>query len=203
MAKSLHEVMIEKSEEGLMNYLDDFNKYTAEAIIAAVEELKKRGKNFSDSELDDIEIKIKARKEAELDEEGLFISNSWKKDIVTDLEAPLLYSKGAIRFLSILFSVIFGAVLLSINIKNKKGKWIVISFGIIYSAITIVIVNLLPQNTFGVLVLNLAGGLGLTTTFWDKFVGKGTKYRAKPIWIPLLISLIITIPIIFLLIYNP
>ena len=204
MTVSLPELMTAKSEEELLYYLDNYTKYTPEAIITVVAELKKRGRTFTDFEFDDIQIKIKELKEAENDDEGLFsTSNSWKKDIVTYSDAPLLYSKGAIRFFAILFGVIFGAVLLSINARNIKGKWIIVGFGIVYSTITIVILNLIPQNSFWVLILNMFGGLGLTTTFWDKFVGKGIKYRAKPIWIPLLISLVITIPLLLIIIYNP
>src|SRR5258707_6622452 len=112
---SLREVMSSKSEDGLMDYLKNFNKYTPDAITAAVDELKKRGKRFTDEELNNINLKIETRKKAESDDDELFASNTWKKDVVTDPNAPLLYSKGAIRVFSILFIVIFVAVLLSYN----------------------------------------------------------------------------------------
>jgi hypothetical protein len=191
-----------KSEEGLMDYLNNLNKYTSEAIKAAADELKKRGRTFGDKELKEIDTKVQTRANAENEEDTLFPSNSWKKNVVTDPNAPLLYSKGAIRAFSLLFSTIFGAVLLSYDILDIKKKWIVICFGIIYTALTITIMNLIPPNTFYVLLLNTAGGLGLTSTFWDKYVGKETKYRAKPIWKPLVISIIITIPLLLALIYG-
>jgi hypothetical protein len=78
----------------------------------------------------------------------------------------------------------------------------VIGFGIIYTAVSIIILNLIPPNSFYVFLLNTAGGLGLTSTFWDKYVGKETKYRAKPIWKPLIISIIITIPFLLAIIYG-
>ncbi len=194
--------MIKKSEDGLMDYLHNFNKYTPEAITEAVNELKRRGRNFTDEELNDIKIKIQTRTKVERDEEGLLTSNFWKENVVTDPNAPLLYSKGAISAFSLFFSVIFGAVLLSTNVNDTKKKWIVILFGIIYTSMTIVILNLIPRNTFWVLLLNGAGGLGLTTTFWDRYVGKDIKYRSKPIWKPLIISVIISIPFLFAIIYG-
>src|SRR5438105_573014 len=133
MARSLREVMSTKSEDGLMDYLTNFNKYTPDSITEAVDELKRRGKSFTDEELKEINQKIESRKNANTDEDELFAPTSWKKDIVTDPNAPLLYSKGAIRGFSIIFSVIFGAVLLSYNINDTKKKWIVIVFGIIYT----------------------------------------------------------------------
>ena len=194
--------MAEKSEDGLADYLHNFKRYTPDAIKAAVDELKSRGRNFSEDELREINIKIENRKSAEDEEDTLFASDAWKKSVVTDPNAPLLYSKGAIRAFSLVFSTIFGAVLLSSNIDDNKKKWIVIGFGVLYTALTIVIVNLIPSNTIYVLLLNTAGGLGLTSTFWDKFVGKDTKYRSKPIWKPLIISLVITIPFLLAIIYG-
>jgi len=191
-----------KSEEGLIDYLNNFNKYTPEAITAAVDELKRRGRSFNDEELNEINIKIQNSTNAESEEDTLFASDSWKKSVVTDTNAPLLYSKGAIRAFSLLFSTIFGAVLLSSNINVTKRKWIVIGFGIIYTIMTIIIVNLIPSNLIWVLFLNNAGGLGLATTFWDKYIGKEIKYRAKPIWKPLLITIIITTPFLLALIYD-
>ncbi len=192
-----------KSEEGLMDYVNSFQKYTPEAITAAVDELKRRGTSFSDQELKEISSKIESRKNAENEDDNPFVaSDSWKKNVVTDPNVPLLYSKGAIRAFSLLFSTIFGAVLLSSNINDSKRKWIVIGFGIIYTALTIVIVNLIPSNTFWVFMFNTAGGLGLTSSFWDKFVGKEIKYRSKPIWKALLISIIITIPFLLAFIYG-
>ncbi|MBX2967721.1 MAG: hypothetical protein KF845_16385 [Cyclobacteriaceae bacterium] len=203
MAKSLREVMNGKSDEGLMDYLDNFQKYTPEAIRTVVDELKSRGRNFNDEELKEINIKIEKRTKAESEEDTLFApNNAWKQSVVTDPNAPLFYSKGAITAFSLFFSTIFGAVLLSSNINDTKRKWIVIGFGIIYTTVSIIILNLIPPNTFYVLLLNTAGGLGLTSTFWDKYVGKETKYRAKPIWKPLIISIIITIPFLLAIIYG-
>ena len=121
---------------------------------------------------------------------------------MTDPNAPLLYTKGTIRGFALVFSTIFGAVLLSSNIHDNKKKWIVIGFGVLYTALTIVIVNLLPSNIIYVFLLNTAGGLGLTTTFWDKFMGKDTKHRSKLIWKPLIVSIVITIPFLLAIIYR-
>jgi hypothetical protein len=202
MAKSLKEVMSGKSEEGLMDYLNNFQKYTPEAIMSASDELKRRGRTFSDEELKEIDLKIENRKKSEEDEDTLFGSDSWRKRVVKDPNAPLLYSKGAIRAFSLVFSTMFGAVLLSTNIKDNKGKWNVIGFGLIYTAVTIIIMNLAPLNTYYVFMLNTVGGLGLVSTFWNKYVGQETVYRAKPIWKALIISIIITIPFLLAIIYG-
>jgi hypothetical protein len=57
MARSLREVMNGRPDEGLIDYLTTFNKCTSDAITAAVDELKRRGRNFSDEELSSRKIK--------------------------------------------------------------------------------------------------------------------------------------------------
>lgn len=202
MTKTLREVMREKPEGELMNYLNNYTDFIPEAIIAAVDELKRRGKVFTEPELNSIQIKIEERKKAEDEEEPSILEpSSPDNDLVSDPDAPLLYSKGAIGFFSFIFNALFGAVLLSYNIKPKKGKWVVLGFGIIYTIFSILIFKYIRQNWSLVYFLNLAGGMALTTTFWDKYVGKGIKYRAKAVWIPLIISLLIVIPIILFIIF--
>jgi len=130
-------------------------------------------------------------------------TNSWTKNIVTDLDATPFYSPRAVWGFSFFFTVIFGAVLLSSNLTDKKAKWIVIGFGIIYTTAVIIIINLLQQpNTGLTLGLNGVGAVILTELFWDKYVGKETKFRIKPIWKPLIISIIIMIPFLLAIIYG-
>ncbi len=83
--------MSTKSEDGLMDYLTNFSKYTADSITAAVDELKRRGKNFTDEELNDIKSKIETRKKDEGDDDELFTSNAWRKDVVTGILMPHCY----------------------------------------------------------------------------------------------------------------
>jgi hypothetical protein len=130
-------------------------------------------------------------------------TNSWTKNIVTDLDAPQFYSPRTIWGFSVFFTVIFGAVLLTSNLTDKKAKWIVIGFGILYTIVVIVIVNLLSQPNTGLTIgLNGGGALILTNIFWGKYVGKETKFRTKPIWKPLIISILITIPFLLAIIYG-
>lgn len=130
-------------------------------------------------------------------------TNSWTKNIVTDLDSPQFYSPRAIWGFSVFFTVIFGAVLLSSNLTDKKAKGLVIGLGVLYTALVIIIMNLLPQPNTGLTIgLNGGGAFILTKLFWDKYVGKETKFRTKPIWKPLIISIIITIPFLLAIIYG-
>ncbi|WP_017732109.1 hypothetical protein [Nafulsella turpanensis] len=103
---------------------------------------------------------------------------------------------------STFFTVIFGAVLLATNIGDRKAKWVVIGFGILYTALAIIVINQLPQSSAITLAINAAGAVMLTEFFWKKYVGNKTRFRRKPIWKPLIISVLITIPFILAMIYG-
>lgn len=129
-------------------------------------------------------------------------ANNWKLNIVTDPEAPQFYSQNAIWAFSIFFTVVFGAVLLASNLNDKKAKWTVLGFGIAYTAISLIVLNLIPMNTGLTIGVNIGGAIILTQLFWGKFIGKETKFRIKPIWKPLIISLLIMVPFIAAIIYS-
>ena len=202
MRTHFDELMVKKTVEELTEFIDNFDRYSPEAITAAINELKVRGKDFSDEELKSLSERIEKKKEIE-DEESLFGSaKTMRKNVVTDPNAPLLYSKVAIMVFSTIFTVIFGAILLSINIDNKIQKIKVIGFGILFTTLAILIGNLVPQSTIYVYFINGMGGYFLISDFWKRYIGRETKYRTKQIWIPLTISIIITSLLIIAMIYG-
>lgn len=126
--------------------------------------------------------------------------NSIYEPNTTDLfvREPLYYSQKAIVWFSVLFGAIFGAALLAINLKeNKSQSFVVALFGLLYWIGVILLVALLPNagSAFSIL-LNGLGGLALSKFFWPKYIGKDVQYRAKPIWIPLIIAILIVTPIV-------
>jgi hypothetical protein len=128
--------------------------------------------------------------------------NLWEKNIGETPEIPKYYSQRAILGFSLFFTVIFGAVLLAINLEDKKARWIVVLFGVLYTGLAIVVVNSLPANTLITFGINSLGGLVLVRFFWNKYLGKGVHFLPKPIWKPLIISLVIAIPFIAAIIYG-
>lgn len=202
MEPSFDEMMANKSDEDLMEYIDNVPKYTVQAIQAAINELRKRGKQFTQEDLQEINQTIKEKATLKQKEEDTLKTNSWKKNIVTDPNAPQYYSQRAIWGFSIVFTVVFGAALLASNLKDKKAKWIVWTFGVVYTGIAIAIMNQLPRNTGLTIGINAGGAILLTQIFWNRFIGKDTTFRVKPIWKPLIISILIAIPFVLAAIYS-
>jgi len=204
MERDFAKLMLSKSEKELQEYIDDRLKYTPSAVFAAIDELKNRGKFFSDGEIET--IKIDLEKKQEVDKERFTDDRTtWKRNIVTDADAPQYYSVGAIYGFSIFFSTIFGAVLMAINLRkteSKKGVAEVIIFGVAYFSLQIYILSFIPRNTGLNTVFGIAGAAVINHFFWRKYIGSETKYRKKPIWVPLIISISITAVILAAMIYT-
>lgn len=116
-----------------------------------------------------------------------------------------IYSKKAIWGFSIFFSSIFGGVLLMQNLKDinrRKEAFIVLVLSIIYTALTIFIVNIPSKpNSSLTFVCNAIGGLILSNYVFPKYFSEQDKYENKKIWKPLIISILITIPFVLAAIY--
>ena len=202
MRTHFEELMSKKTVEELTEFIDNFDRYSPEALTAAVNELKVRGRNFSDEELKSLSERIEKKREIEEDESLFRSSKSLRRNVVTDPNAPLLYSKVSILVFSTIFTVIFGAILLSINIDNKIQRLKVVGFGVLFTTLAILIGNLAPHSTIYVYFINGIGGYFLTSDFWNRYIGRETKYRTKPIWIPLTISIIISALLLIAMIYG-
>jgi len=134
--------------------------------------------------------------------QSIFI-NPWdEKNVVDDPNAPSFYSPLAIYLFSIIFSIIPGAILLSINVRSKRGKWLINLFGVaafIFDAILVLGNNSRHPINFS-LIVNGMSAVIMMSIFWNKYL-LNIEYRIRRIWIPLLICLAIWIPLLALIIY--
>ena len=129
-----------------------------------------------------------------IDHFKFFNTKDWKYNIVTDEDAPILYSRKAIYFLSCFFSVITGGILLSINLKRVNRKdviWIVLGYSITYTVISVYILSQFKSNSVLNVLVCMLGSFALFNFFWRKYIGAETKYQTRPIWIPLIICIAI------------
>lgn len=132
-------------------------------------------------------------------------NNSFDKDL-NIVEKPYIYSHKSIWGFSIFFSSIFGGVLLMQNLRDlgkKKEANIVLIVSILYTVITFVIVNI-PEKSISLLTMafNFVGGYILSEYFFKSYIPEAEIYPRKKIWKPLIISIIISLPLILALIYT-
>lgn len=116
-------------------------------------------------------------------------------------QQPELYSKTLILAFAILFSVIFAAVLLFLNLrklKKSKAAIYVLSFAIGYliaTAIVLQVSGLPPEFTF---VANVIGAAILNEFFWNKYIGRDRQFRTRS-WVkPTMVALGIVLFFFFL-----
>jgi hypothetical protein len=132
--------------------------------------------------------------------------NSVEESKFEEFDKVSLYSKKAIMGFSICFTTIFGGVLLMQNLKDigkKKEANIVLGISFIYTILSIILVNFINStNSSKTFIFNVFGGVLLSHYFFTKYIPNEESYRNKPIWKPLIISILITIPFIWALIYS-
>ncbi len=195
-----------KSDGELHQCIDDREKYLPETVEAAVAELQTRGVEFSEEELNVIAQDMEARRElAASNTDNFVLYSNGKNTQIDDPEAPSYYSKRAILVFSVLFSVFFGSVMLAVNVAKTQNKsmaiWVAVC-GLGYSVATVLIGQSLNLNSGFAMVFGWTGAYIMDFLFWNRYIGKSTLYRAKPIWIPLIIGLAISIPLIMLVMYS-
>ena len=178
--------MSKNSDRDLETILEEKNKYTKEAIQAVIWELENRNLREKTVIL-----------EEEVSEE---ITKNNEKPI-EEIPFPNLYSKKTIQGFAIFFSTIFGAFLLMQNLKEMKkpkARIEVLSFGILFTIVSVILLNYLPKTLFTKLLFNLTGYLILIHFFWDRDIGKDLKYTKKNIWNPLIYAILIIMLLVFL-----
>lgn len=177
-----------KSIDELKEIAVNFNMYRGALVAAAKQELLNQGLELSAVEKQKIEeIKNKRKQDSinstDTNEGWSWISVKWKLNIVDDLDSLQLYSRLVINFFSIFFSVLFGGILLAINLKtinNKKAILPVLIYSIVYTGLMIIGLNVIGGNTSLTALLNILGAIVLYNFFWGKYIGKDFKYRTKP-----------------------
>jgi hypothetical protein len=200
-------LMATKPDEGLQEYIDNRRKYSPPAIYAALDELKKRGRTFTDEEYSQIVADIE--KQQEISKQRVAESEAghkWDKNVVEDGNAIELYSQKAIYGFSAVFGVLFGSILMALNLKRTSSQnsiLSVISFGVTYSIIQLYVLSFIPQNTGLTLITSIGGALILNYVFWKKYIGLETTYRKRKIWIPLIIGIVLFALVITVVILAP
>jgi hypothetical protein len=195
-----------RSQDELYERVNNREKYLPETVEASVNELRYRGEIFSGEELTVIHEDMQARRDlagTPAVGSGPF-NNRDKNNFVEDPDAPRLFSRSKIYFFSVLFSVLFGSVMMAVNVSKtpnrSKAIWVVL-FGLAFTGSSALLALNFHLNSGLAILLTIAGAYLLEFLFWKRYIGESTLYRPSTIWIPLIIALIIYIPIIILIIY--
>ena len=118
-------------------------------------------------------------------------------------ERPKLYSKTLILVFAIIFSTLFAAILLMINLRKigeKSARIQVLIFTVLYMIATGVAIQALQLSPSLTIIFNVIGAAILNEYFWNKYIGD-IEYEKRN-WIkPTLVSLFI-VTVMFLLLMQ-
>jgi hypothetical protein len=187
-----------KSDAALREYVAGHLQYREGAVLAALDELQRRGQPAPEDATLRAPLEAAVREQqaaqAKLEKPASTLAD---KEIPAD-EQPVLYTPGVIVLFSVLFNTILaGAVLLAINLRRvNRGKaiWGLAAFVIGYLLLESLIVNAMIQrgaiNPLLLSLLNLPAILIYVLWFWPRYVG---TYQFQPRgWLmPLLVCLVI------------
>jgi len=196
-----------RTDEELLERVDNRQKYLPETTEAAVAELTRRGHTFTDEELTVIDQDMQAQRNnaALVGSRVSLYSKEYKNVIVNDPDAALMYSRLALYFFTLFMGAFFGSVMMAMNIAKteNRGKalWAVL-FGVAFTAVQITIMESIknPSSSYSIL-FGAASAYCLDYFFWRQFIGYATFYRARPIWVPLIIALVLAGLIMLSIIY--
>jgi len=88
------------------------------------------------------------------------------------------------------------------EMNKPKARMEVLVFGITYAILSSFILNYLPKIFFLSIIFNIIGYVILVEYFWNKSLGKDLKYKKKQIWKPLIISILLSLIMLFIIISN-
>ncbi|QKG58385.1 hypothetical protein GKZ68_18170 [Hymenobacter sp. BRD128] len=199
-----------KPEAALREYVKGHAQYREEAVLAALDELRRRGLPAPEeaSLRPQLEAVVRTQ-QAEAATRASELSRS-ETQAVPEEEQPVLYTPGVIVLFSVLFNtIITGAVLLAINLrrlKQTKAIWGLVAFVLAYLVAEAAVVNLLMQryvlSPWFVSLLNLPAILVYIFWFWPRYVGT-YQFQPRGWLIPLLVCFIIVMGLGMLLTHIP
>ena len=197
--------MLLKTDAALREYVTGHVQYRDAAVLAAFDELRRRGQPAPEEAALRPALESGAGAQRVLDEvaaakaaaERPVPARSPGEPAEVPADAPALYSPLAIILFSIM-SVPVGGILLGMNlvrVKQKKAALGLTLFVLAYMALGLVLLLLAasqnnPAYAWGLLGLNLLATMAYLQWFWPRYVGS-TPYRSRSALVPLAVCLLL------------
>lgn len=181
---SFSQVMATKTTAELENITKEQSQYDEEAVDAAIWELEKRKTAEG----------LKSAEPAPPQEQ----QKHKKSNYTDDPNAPLLYPKWSIWVISVLFTPLFGGIMMAMNFKRAekpKQVTIVLAFSVIFTIVAFLSADFIqsqsgtPRNWTN--LMNIMGAVVLNQYFWKVQIGETFKYRKRSPLVPFIISIAI------------
>ncbi|MCB2409200.1 hypothetical protein [Hymenobacter lucidus] len=197
MAEEYADKMARKTDAELRQYVTGRAQYRDDAVLAAFDELARRGQPHPDDALvrPELEAVVQAQAEAAREAEARQLAERDATAEELPATAPELYSQGTIALFSILpTSMIGGGVLLGLNLLRLGRKRALVGLGLFMLVYLLVAANVITYmliqglNPFlGSLLFNVPAVIVYLRWFWPRYVHT-EHYRSRGVIIPILVS---------------
>lgn len=198
MAEEYADKMARKTDAELRQYVTGRAQYRDDAVLAAFDELTRRGQPHPDETAvrPELEVAVQAQTEAARATEARQLA---ERDVIAGPETatlPALYSQSTIAIFSLLpMSMIGGGVLLGMNLfrlGRKRAVLGLVAFMLLYLFVMGEVIQwaIFRQGLhpfFAGLLFNIPAILVYLRWFWPRYVHT-EQYRSRSIIIPMLVS---------------
>ncbi|WP_223653362.1 hypothetical protein [Hymenobacter psoromatis] len=186
-----------KTDAALREYVTSYAQYREEAVLAALAELRQRGRPAPEEDTLRPQLEVLAQQAATAAPASV-PSRPADPTALPPEDQPVLYTPGVIVLFSVLFNtIIAGAVLLAINmrrLKQTRAIWGLAAFVVAYLIGEAVLVNMFMKtyklSPLFVSLLNLPAILAYILWFWPRYVGTN-QFQPRGWLVPLFICFVI------------
>ncbi|UOQ73515.1 hypothetical protein [Hymenobacter cellulosilyticus] len=199
MAEEYADKMARKTDAELRQYVTGRDQYRDDAVLAAFDELRRRGQPHPDEE--QVRPALETAVQAQVAQEAAARERAEQEAQAADpavisASVPELYSPSSIAIFSMLpMSMIGGGVLLGINLfrlGRKRALLGLLLFIVLYLIVAGQVLQwaIFQQGLhpfFGTLLFNVPAILVYLRWFWPRYV-QTEQYRSRGIIIPILVS---------------
>jgi hypothetical protein len=193
-----------KPDAALREYVSKYVQYREAAVLAAFDELRRRGTPAPEEAAlrPALEAAARSQRDAEAAEAQRQLEAAEKAHASDGAEetGPALYSPGTIMLFSVmvpLLSMITGGVLLGMNLFRLGKKRAVLGLAVFVIAYIFIgsYAVTWAMTRYGlawlVLLFNLPAALAYILWFWPRYIGSTTTYRSRSILGPFLLFMAI------------
>lgn len=201
-----------KSDAALREYVTGYAQYREAAVLAAFDELRRRGQPAPEEE--SLRPSLQVAAEAQRQLEAAAEAERQQALVDADPEAaeaasPSLYSPITI-FLFSFFSMPIGGILLGLNLYRlgkKRALLVLVAFVVAYMVVgrllmQVAVTRLGLSPVLGGLVFNIPAAVAYVLWFWPRYVGV-TVFRSRSVLVPILIYMLLAWGAVKIIPYLP
>jgi hypothetical protein len=202
MAEEYAAKMATKSLAELLQYVTARYQYREDAVLAALDELARRGQPYAEAETLRPSLEAAVREQEVQQAAARQLSEVDNSEVATEVATTetALYSPISITILSVFFSMLAGGILLCMNLfrlGRVRAMMGLILFLVVYLVVgtQLLMWGIMQQgiNPFlAALIFNGGALAAYLLWFWPRYVGT-TSYRSRSLLLPILLCFLLVL----------